>query len=244
MIEKQAKTFLYQQLVDQIKGEICDGVYKSEDKLPTERELCKRYQISRATVHRALKELELEKIVVIRQGSGTYIAPDIFEQYLNSFYSFSGEMRKQGKKPSNQILSFKHILGPAKVCKTMALPPRSRLIRIIRLRLADKVPYFYETSYLPAARLQGLTQEVFEDRGLYDIMQQQQQYHISLNRAIETFRPLLPSKLIASQLKIGTHQPCMFLTRKTFDLGQQVVEYTESLGRGDKFEFSVELSND
>lgn len=44
-------------------------------KLPTEQELCNKYQVSRQTVRQALNTLEEEKLITRRQGSGAYTVP-------------------------------------------------------------------------------------------------------------------------------------------------------------------------
>ena len=49
---------LYHQLYDIIVEKIEDETYKENDKLPSEREFCDKYDISRATVRRAMVELE------------------------------------------------------------------------------------------------------------------------------------------------------------------------------------------
>lgn len=41
---------LYQQLYDNIKKQIAAGIYKPGDKLPSEVDLCKEFNISRITV--------------------------------------------------------------------------------------------------------------------------------------------------------------------------------------------------
>ncbi len=41
---------LYQQLYDNIKKQIASGIYKPGDKLPSEGDLCKEFNISRITV--------------------------------------------------------------------------------------------------------------------------------------------------------------------------------------------------
>ena len=43
------------------------------EKLPTEHELCSRYHVSRQTVRQALSLLENSRLIVRKQGSGSYI---------------------------------------------------------------------------------------------------------------------------------------------------------------------------
>ena len=52
-LDNTIATPLYQQLKDQIQGEIENGVWSSGSKLPTEIELSDTYQVSRVTVRKA-----------------------------------------------------------------------------------------------------------------------------------------------------------------------------------------------
>ncbi|MCL2864427.1 MAG: FadR family transcriptional regulator [Lachnospiraceae bacterium] len=49
---------------------------KPGDRLPTEVELVKEFGVSRSTLREAMKVLRAENVVVIRQGSGTFISSD------------------------------------------------------------------------------------------------------------------------------------------------------------------------
>lgn len=57
-----------------IKQWIVEGKYKPHDKLPTESELMKQFDVSRHTIRRAISELEIEQYVYKIQGGGMYIA--------------------------------------------------------------------------------------------------------------------------------------------------------------------------
>lgn len=59
-------------IVKQVLAEI-NGMKYPDGKLPTEAELCQQFQASRQTVRKALAQLELQEIIVRRQGSGTYV---------------------------------------------------------------------------------------------------------------------------------------------------------------------------
>jgi GntR family transcriptional regulator, transcriptional repressor for pyruvate dehydrogenase complex len=74
-------TKVYEQVVNQIKGMIISGDLKKGDKLPTERDLAEKLQVSRATVREAIRALEVIGLVESRQGAGNYIK-ESFEDTL------------------------------------------------------------------------------------------------------------------------------------------------------------------
>jgi GntR family transcriptional regulator, transcriptional repressor for pyruvate dehydrogenase complex len=58
-----------QVIVDQIKLLIRDGKLRPGDRLPSERDLCQRFGVSRVTVREALRVLEASGLVAIRVGA-------------------------------------------------------------------------------------------------------------------------------------------------------------------------------
>jgi GntR family transcriptional repressor for pyruvate dehydrogenase complex len=58
-----------QAIVDQIKMLIRDGKLRPGDRLPSERDLCQRFGVSRVTVREALRVLEASGLVSIRVGA-------------------------------------------------------------------------------------------------------------------------------------------------------------------------------
>lgn len=60
--------------VRQIELLLLDGVLSSGDRLPGERELAERLDISRPVLRDALKQLESRRLIVSRHGGGTYVA--------------------------------------------------------------------------------------------------------------------------------------------------------------------------
>lgn len=66
----------YKTVIDGIEQMIKTGELKPGDKLPPERTLAERFNVSRVPVHEALKVLEYLDIVDSSQGSGTYLKSD------------------------------------------------------------------------------------------------------------------------------------------------------------------------
>ncbi len=68
---------LYVQIMDEVRGALVRGTIGPEDPLPSVRELASQLRINPRTVSRAYGELEREGVVHVRQGRGTFVAPEV-----------------------------------------------------------------------------------------------------------------------------------------------------------------------
>ena len=65
---------IYEQIVEQIKGMIMQGVMEQEEMLPSVRSLSKDLRISALTVKKAYDTLEQEGFIVTVHGKGSFVA--------------------------------------------------------------------------------------------------------------------------------------------------------------------------
>ncbi|KHT62845.1 transcriptional regulator [Photobacterium gaetbulicola] len=63
----------YQELGLVLRQELIDGRYKVGDRLPPERDIAERLDVSRTVVREAIIMLELENLVEVKKGSGVYV---------------------------------------------------------------------------------------------------------------------------------------------------------------------------
>ena len=63
----------YQRLAEQIAELILGGEFKVGERLPSERSLAERFEISRTSVREAIIALEVQGMVEVRGGSGIYV---------------------------------------------------------------------------------------------------------------------------------------------------------------------------
>ena len=65
----------YLQVARTLRKEIVDGIYPVGSQLPTEHELCDRFEVSRYTVREALRRLRDDNLVSSRPRTGTLVVP-------------------------------------------------------------------------------------------------------------------------------------------------------------------------
>lgn len=238
-IQKDSPLSLYYQLKQIIVDMIDKRELKENDKLPTEQELCNRFDISRATVRQALKELENEDYIYKIQGKGTFVSPKKFQQDLLKFYSFTEEMKKIGKKPTSKVLDFKIINVDRKIAEILQMVEGEKVYKFIRLRLANEIPMMLETTFIPYHLFPGIDKCMLEEKPLYTILIEK--YQTVFSKAEEIFRPILLTEEEAEKLNYIKGGPAILLERITYNQSDSVIEYTKSVARGDKFKYHVVL---
>lgn len=99
---------LHQDIAGQIRDLIRDGVLKSGDRLPAERELAERFQVSRSSLREAMRALELQGMVVSRPGSGTFVSSETLEPLV----SIIASTLTQANQSLSDIFEVRHLLEP------------------------------------------------------------------------------------------------------------------------------------
>ncbi len=80
---------LPQQIAEQIRTAIAKGTLNAGDRLPTEEELARRYQVSRPTIREALKRLAAQHLIHSKRGpsGGTFISRPNIDELGEAFSS-------------------------------------------------------------------------------------------------------------------------------------------------------------
>lgn len=73
MYKPPSRTMLYEDVINQILSLIKEGKWTAGEKIPTEVELSKHFQVSRNSMREALKVLEHLNIIISKAGNGTYV---------------------------------------------------------------------------------------------------------------------------------------------------------------------------
>src|SRR4030042_2455011 len=106
---KIIKDPIYQQLNNILKELIRSGEFKPGDQFLTERKICERFDVSRATANKELSNLVSENILEFKKGVGTFVADKYIDFDLRELISFTNITKSSGKNPSTKVLSFEKL---------------------------------------------------------------------------------------------------------------------------------------
>jgi len=100
---------IYHQLNSHLRQLTTSGECPIGDEFLTERQICERYGVSRATANKALSNLVSEGLLEFRKGVGTFVRVHALDYSLRALVSFTDEAIAAGKRPSSRVLHFENV---------------------------------------------------------------------------------------------------------------------------------------
>lgn len=204
--------------------------------IPSERELMAAYDVSRATVRKAIESLIATGLLTRSHGKGTFVARPRVESSLH-LASFSQDMRNRGLTPSTRLLRVDAERPPPEVARSLRLGPKALAWRIDRVRLADEQPMALESGWYPRSLLPGLDAQDLSG-SLYQLFQHD--YDLPIDAADQTLWGESAEGAIARRLEAPVHTP-LLVFRRLSSSGGRPVEHVVSRYRGDRYQLHMNL---
>jgi DNA-binding GntR family transcriptional regulator len=241
-INRQLFEPAYVQLVNILKEQIAKGVYLPGNRLPSESELCKRYQVSPMTVRRSINLLLDQGIVSTIQGSGTYVkAPDLskvtfsLEEFHNIF--------KDKERTKVKILEALIIKADETTADKLAVRVGERMILIRRVLIRDGDPIIYHKEHLIYDPARPIVEGEFEITSLHGLFVGTGE--TTLKRGDLAIEAAVLTKEEADILNTIEMQPAFRLEHIFYDFEDRPVSWGRFICRGDRLRFTttVGISN-
>jgi GntR family transcriptional regulator len=208
------------------------------DSIPSERQLAGNLGVSRLTVRAALDELVREGYLMRRRGAGTFVAePKVAKGMTIS--SFSDDMRQRGLAPGSRTLELQVVPAGARLGRILHVSPAEPVIVAKRLRLADGEPMAIELLHVRESLLPGLTAKDLEEDSFYELLPRR--YGIEIAGGEQTVEPTVTDEEESETLGVPLHSPALLFERITRTHAGEVVEFTISIYRGDRYRIVSEL---
>ncbi|MBN2814959.1 MAG: GntR family transcriptional regulator [Bacteroidales bacterium] len=225
-----------------IVNSIIDRIQKRElepgEKIPSENEIIREYNVSNTTARKVLQEIEGGGWAVKVRGKGTFVKDFVVERAATKILSFTKNMRDQGLAPTTKLL--KKELLDTDVLITVSgkrYTIRKPVCKIQRLRFANDIPMMVETRYISQLYCPDIMKFNLED-SLYDIYQQE--YHLSITKIEQDLSAVFLNEESKINFKVKDDIPGIKVDGVTFCGKDMILEGEESIYRGDKYKFSVQ----
>lgn len=224
-LDQQSPIPLYLQLKDLLASQISEGRFQPGNALPSERQLCDEFNVSRTTVREALRELNLQGLIRTVPGRGAFVTTSQFNVTVKvSLAGFTGDVRRQGMTPSSRLLSAGVVtsLAPA-ITEAMGLQPGDELVRIERLRMVNNVPLARQTIYLNHRLCPQILQYNLAEESVFQLLRDQ--YNLLLAQAQQQVYAALADLQEMELLNLTYPAAVLRAERTTFLDTGEVIEF-------------------
>lgn len=227
----QVEEILYRWIVEKLKP---------GDLLPSEKQLCDMFNVSRSVIRQALGILVNKGVIERQRGVGTVVVrPKINEYLVSKLTGFYEDMVSQGLKPVTKVLSQSLIEADELLSYYLDLKVGDAVIKIERLRYVDDEPLLIVTNYIPHSLCPRLLEESLENKSLYEILEQK--YGFKFLWGERTIEAIPADASDAKLLHVKRNSPLLFLRSVTYIEGNIPIEYYEAKHRADRTRFITRL---
>ena len=138
---------------------------------------------------------------------------------------------------ADEILNKSRIKPTNELKRQLNLLPDEDVVKIERVRIAEKVPLVLEIQYYSFEKF-GKLLDMDIKGSMYEILTRE--FNADLDHSIKTIKAVMPTKYIASVLGIHLTTPCIFIESLAYTKENECIEVLHSYYRGDRYLFKVE----
>ncbi|MBC7599025.1 MAG: phosphonate metabolism transcriptional regulator PhnF [Polaromonas sp.] len=233
---------VWKQIADTLSTEIRDRAFTASGRLPSENELSARFGVNRHTLRQAVAALQLDGLVRIEPGRGTFVQHELLDYVLSRRTRFSENLQRQGLLPSKQLLTARAMPAPERAAHELRLDKGASVLMVEMLDEANDQPVALATAYYPARRFEGLLEMLNGGTCTTDILR-----HFGVEdyvRAESRITTQMPSDETARLLKQPSTRPVLCVECLDADMAGQPIKYGETVFCGDRIQLVVGSGHD
>lgn len=181
---------LYEQLRIALLEMIDTKLIHAGERLPSEDELCSRYNVSRITVRRAINELETSGVLERRRGKGTFVAAKGRRYVLMPVDDVIGgftDAHTGATEKSTEVISKEEFPANSFECEILKLDKekKEKVLVLTRLMKVDGHPWMLDRTKYSQSRFNGFFDYIHDNVSTYKILRDK--YQVEMTRSHKEF---------------------------------------------------------
>jgi len=236
-IDRESQQKLYVQIYTIIKEKIEKGDWPAGTQIPTEDELCKTYDVSKATVRIAISELGRDGFLVRKQGKGTFVTYSMPHLGVDMKTRLTENMFGEGVKVKKEIL-VKGVKAPSGEIKEY-LKTGEDVYYVLCKRVVDGEPAYLEESFFPLFMFPDIEAEDICQTSFYQLAQENASMKIA--KVIQTIEVTEISGDAADILKVKSGSAALLMHRLIVSSSGTPIAYARMLGSGRTYKIQTEF---
>lgn len=241
----------YRQIADHLRSSILRGDITPGGPIPSEQELCDRYNAARGTIRQAIAILRNEGLVMSERGRGTFARerPPVRRLGHDRFArrhrkagkaAFIAETEAAGRVPEVRVLQVEPVDSPPEIAKRLGIRSSSRVLLRRRLYLVDGHPVEMASSYLPWSIAKG-TPIAEIDPGPGGIYARLEDLGFRLKHFTEEVTSRMPLPEESGALRLAAGVPVFRLIRTALDTSERPLEVCDTVMAADAYVLAYDL---
>ncbi|OZG71362.1 histidine utilization repressor [Hahella sp. CCB-MM4] len=202
----------FQQVKDFLLSGIENQRYPVGSRIPTEMQLAQQFNVSRMTVHKAIRDLVNDGHLVRYQGQGTFVCESKPVSSFADIRNIAEEIAERGHQYSNRIVKLEQIKASSQVATQLGIRTGSDIFHSRIVHLENGIPVQLEERYVnPAFAPEYLAQDyrkITPNQYLTQTSPASDAEHI--------IEAILPDELCCELLEIQPEDPCLRVHRRTW----------------------------
>jgi GntR family transcriptional regulator len=230
---------LYFQIQRASRENIHSGELSEGDALASEEELARTYQVSRTTARQALHGLKTSGYAYSQKGRGTFVTRPKLEKNIMHLMGFTEHMKQGGMVPSSRVLEQLAIKATKDLAQKLKVAIGEPVLRLRRLRLADRIPMALEESHIPLKFFPGRERISCSKQSVYHILREN--YGVRVAWADEVIEAVPATREESELFTIPKKASVLSISRIIMTTDETPIEAACSRYRGDLYRASLHV---
>ena len=232
----------YQMIYAKLREQILAGQLKPGERLPPQQDMAADFTVTLMTLRQAVAALEVDGLVRVDRGLGTFVADRPVDIRFDNLSSFAEQMRSAGADLATEVVSVEALSASAVVASRLGIEIASPVVVLTRLRRIDGLAFALQRSSFVAGVLSTDAVAALGQGSLYDLFEAGA--GLRLAEARESIRAIMLTSIDAELLHVAEGDVALESTRTSLsDTGQPFL-FDRAVLVGSRAEISANRTSD